>query len=63
MILWIQSVNLVGCLHYFSGNQVWMIGAKTIHGISKAGVCIVGAYVVIFMAVIGGRTAGPVPRD
>lgn len=40
-----------------------MIGAKTIHGISKAGVCIVGAYVVIFMAVIGGRTAGPVPRD
>ena len=63
MVLWVQSVNLIGRLDYFSGNQAWLTGAKTIHGISKGAVCIVGPYVVIFMAAVRGRTAGAVPGD
>lgn len=56
----IQRVNLVG-LDYFSGHQAWLPGAKTIHAICKAAVCIVGTYV--FMATMGGGTAGAMPRD
>lgn len=62
MVLWVQSVNLVGCLDYFSGHQAWLSAAKTIHAIRKAAVCVVGTYAVVFMAAVGGGTAGSVPR-
>ncbi len=62
VVLWVQSVNLVGRLDYFSGHQAWLTRAKAIHGISKAAVCIVGTYVVIFTAVVRGGTTGAVPR-
>lgn len=63
VVLWVQSVKLVGRLDYFSGHQAWLTRAETIHGISKAAVGIVGAFVVIFMAAVRGGTAGAVPKD
>lgn len=63
VVLWVQSINLVGCLDYFSGHQTWLTGAKTIHGITEAAVCIVGTYVVIFMAAVWGGTSRAVPGN
>lgn len=63
VVFWVQSVNLVGRLDYFSGHQAWLTRAKPIHGISEAAVCIVGAYGVILMAAVRGGTAGAVPGD
>ena len=63
VVLWVQSVNLVGCLDYFSGHQAWLTGAKTIHTISKTVVCIMGSYVVILLGAVWGGTAGAMPRD
>lgn len=63
MVLWVQSVHLVGRLDYFSGHEALLTGAKSIHGLGQAAVCIVGTYVVIFMAAVGRGAAGPVPQD
>lgn len=63
VVLWVQSVNLVGCLDYFSGHQAWLSTAEAIHAIREAAVSVVGTYVVIFMATVWGGTTGAVPGD
>lgn len=63
VVFWVQSVKLVGRLDDFSGNQAWLTGGKTIHGISEAAVSVVGAGVVVFVAAVRGGTAGAVPWD
>lgn len=63
MVLWVQSVKLVGRLDYFGGHQAWLRGAETIHGIDEAAVGIVGTCVVIFVAAVRGGTAGAMSRD
>lgn len=63
VVLWVQSVELVGRLDYFRGHQAWLTRTETIHGIGKAAVCVMGAGVVILVAAVGGGTAGAVPRD
>lgn len=64
VVLWVQSVNLVGGLDYFGGHQARLSHAtKPIHGISQAAVRVVGTHgVVLVMAAVGGRAAGAVPR-
>lgn len=63
MVLWVQSVKLVGRLDYFGGHQAWLRGAEAIHGIDEAAVGIVGTCVVIFVAAVRGGTAGAMSRD
>lgn len=63
VVLWVQSVKLVGRLDYFGGHQAWLRGAETVHGIGEAAVGIVGTNVVIFVAAVRGGTAGAMPRD
>lgn len=61
VVLWVQGVNLVGRLDYLRGHQARL--AEAVHGIREAAVGVVGSYVVIFMAAVGGGAAGAVPRN
>lgn len=63
MVLLIQSVNLVGCLDYFGGDQTWLTAAKAIHAIREAVVGVIGPYVGILVTPVWGGTAGAVPGD
>lgn len=61
VVLWVQSVKVVGGLDYFSGDQTRLTSSKTIGGVSEATVCVLEARMVV--PAVRGGAAGAVSRD